>query len=220
MSDSSTVQDAKQATSEVAEHASSKVGDVAASAKSEARSVAVDARDQAAGVLHNVRAEVRTQADDRARSFSGTLDDFGRQLVDMANGNNEADSQVSQLVRSAGDTVAERARRLDEDGIDGLIDDAKRLARNRPVMFLAGAVAIGFGIGRLAKHADLHQVAEKAKAEIDTDGSKDTAGSQNSSAPEHSSPVTGKLPTPEPTDLTIPAGGATRSTTLGEVTRP
>lgn len=92
MSDSSTIRDAEQATAEVA-----------------------DLEDQAAGVMRNVRSELQTQADDRARSFSGTLDDVGRQLVDMVDGNGVSDSQVSQLVRSAGDTVSQRAGRLDED---------------------------------------------------------------------------------------------------------
>lgn len=165
----STTEQGKQAATDVAQHAHDKATEVAGTAKGEARSVANDARNQAAEVLGTARSELRTQAAGQAKTLSATLGDLGRQLGDMADGSSEPDAQVAQLARSAADSLSQRAERIDEGGIDGVIDDVKRLARNRPGAFLLGSIAAGFAIGRLAKHADLNQAKEQAKGEIDTD---------------------------------------------------
>jgi len=210
-------QQAKQAAAHVADDASSHARDVAQTAKSEVRSVTRDARNQAADVLQSARSELRTQASQQAKSLSATLDKFGRQLGDMAQASPEPESQMSQLARSAADTLSQRARRLDEQGIDGAIDEVKRFARNRPAAFLLSSVAVGFAIGRLAKHADLGEIADHAKQELQPDQS--TSGDLGFSS---SMGVQGDvLPSPGlPQDpVTIPsvAGG---QPTVGEVIRP
>jgi len=163
---------AKQAATTVAGEAGDKANTVAASAKSEARSVANDARDQAADVLGTTRNELKERAAEQTKTLSATISDISRQLGDMADGSNEPEAQVASLARSAADSLGQRAERLDDGGFDGMIDDAKRFARNRPGAFLLGSVAAGFAIGRLAKHADLQQAAQKAKSEIDTEAMK------------------------------------------------
>lgn len=178
----STAEQGKQAAGDVAHHAQGKAGEVAGTAKSEARSVAKDAKNQAADVLGTARSELRTQAADQAKTLSATLSDIGRQLGDMADASNEPDAQVAQLARSAADTLSQRAERIDQDGIEGVINDVKRFARNRPGAFLLGSIAAGFAIGRLAKHADLKQSVEHAKQEIDTDKLKPELGSSSDSA--------------------------------------
>jgi len=185
MTDSSTTttSDAAQAANEVKSHGRGKAGEVAGTAKSEARSVAADAKNQAADVLGTARSELRTQAADQAKTLSSTLNDVGRQLGDMADGSNEPEAQVAQLARSAADSLAQRAQRIDEGGIDGVVDDVKRFARNRPGAFLLGSVAAGFAIGRLVKHADTETAKEQAKSELDAAALKPDVGSGNTSAP-------------------------------------
>lgn len=161
----------RSASSDVAADAQSKAGEVQQRAKSEVRSVASDARDQASEVLGTARRELRTQAAEQAKSLSSTLNDFSRQLGSMADGSGEPDAQVAQLARSAADSLAQRAERLDDGGIDGVVDDVKRFARNRPGAFILGSIATGFAIGRLAKHADLKQAGQRAKGELDADSS-------------------------------------------------
>lgn len=215
MSQSSTIQDVQSASANVADEASSKASDVAATAKAEAASVARHARDQAADVVGSARSQLRTQADEQARSLSQSLGDVAKQLSSMAKGEGEPNSQLSQLVGSAGDTLSERARRLDQDGLDGLVDDVKRLSRNRPVAFLIGSVAIGFGVGRLAKHADLKQLAEAAKNE---GGSNDDQQHELTSFGQH--PGNGALPTPALENLSVPGGAVGGPTTPSGVIRP
>lgn len=213
MSDTSTIQDVQHASSKVAEDASSKVGDVAATAKAEVGSVARHARDQAANVLGSTRAQLRTQADEQARSLSQSLEDLARQLSAMAKQNDEPDSQLSQLVGSAGDTLSDRARRLDQDGLDGLVDDVRRLSRNRPVAFLVGSVAVGFGLGRLAKHADLQQIADTARNELSSD---DTAQPNEQPSTGHQ-PQNGALPAPGLEGLASAVGTVGGPTPASEV---
>jgi hypothetical protein len=42
---------------------------------------------------------------------------------------------------------------VQQRGYDGMVEDAQRLARRRPGVFLAGAAVAGFAIGRLLRSA-------------------------------------------------------------------
>jgi len=181
MTDTSTTKDdAKQAAGDVASHGKEKAAGVASSAHSEARSVAADAKDRAADVVGTAREELRSQAASQAETLSATLSDVGRQLGDMADSSSDPEAQVAQLARSAADTLSRRAERIDDSGLDGVIDDAKRFARNRPGAFLLGSIAAGFAIGRLVKHADTDQARDHAKDEFDADALKSGNGSNDS----------------------------------------
>lgn len=166
-SSNDTTDQARKAAAEVKGHAADRASDVAGTAKAEARSVVDDARDQAAGVVSTTRTELKARASEQTATLSTTLDDIGRQLGGMAANSDDPEAQVAKLARSAADTLGSQARRLDDGGLDGMVDDVKRFARNRPGAFLLGTVVAGFAIGRLAKHADLQQSAEAAKQQID-----------------------------------------------------
>lgn len=168
---------AKAAASDVADHASEQASQVAGTAKSEARTVVADAKDQAADVLGKSRAELSERASEQTKALSSTLGDLAGQLDTMADGSDDPDAQIARLAKSAAGSMQRSAERLDEGGFDGLLDDVKRFARNRPGAFMLGAVATGFAVGRLAKHADLKQAGEKAKdAATPDDGAVDDAG--------------------------------------------
>ena len=216
MTDASTTQGAKQAAANVADDAVAHARDVVDSARSEARSVTREAQDQAADVVRSARTELRAQASEQAKRLSETLGDFGRQLGDMADASPEPESQMSQLARSAAGTLSERARRMDEQGIDGAVEDVKRFARNRPAAFLLGSVAVGFAIGRLAKHADLGEIAQHAKEELDPDALKSSVGSSASPSPGD------VLPEPSVSDRFVPTGasGSGDRQTVSEVVHP
>ncbi len=222
MTDSNTLETTKDAASDLAHQTSSHVRDVVGTTGAEARSVMHDARDQASDVMNTARSELRSQAVTQAESLSKTLGDFGAQLMDMARGNADAGSQVSQLAQSAGQTLTDRARRLDAQGIDGVVSDVKRLARNRPGAFVFGSVALGFAIGRLAKHADLREVAQHAKAELSND-------TEPQSPPSLASPASLTSPMPageqrlaagSATATPMPSTLADNHATAGEAVRP
>lgn len=198
----STTGHGKQAASNVADHARGKAAEVGGTAKSEARSIADDAKSQAADVLGTARSELRERATEQTRTLSSTLDDIGRQLGNMADSSDEPEAQMATLARSAADSLSKQANRLDKGGFDGVVDDVKRFARNRPGAFLLGSVAAGFAIGRLAKHADLQQAAQHAKGELGTDGSD---------APTRSTSDASDLPSlPAPDVRQVPAQGGQR----------
>lgn len=215
MTDENTTQQVKQAAANVADDAATRARDVAHSATAEARSVSREAQNQAADVVRSARTELRAQASQQAKNLSATLEDFSRQLGDMANASPEPESQMSQLARSAADTLSQRARRMDEQGVDGAVDDVKRFARNRPAAFLLGSVAVGFAIGRLAKHADLGELATHAKDELHPDALKSPDGSA-------AAPSGDALASPNVSDPLVPAGvsGSNDLQTLSEVVRP
>ena len=228
MPDSNTAQQARQAAASVAEDASSHARDVAQSVRSEARSVTRDAREQATDVLQSARSELRAQASEQAKNLSATLEDFGRQLGDMAGGGGDPESQMAQLARSAADTLSQRARSLEEQGIDGVLDDVKRFARNRPGAFLVSSLAVGFAIGRLAKHADLREIADHAKNELQPDPSATNGSSDrpdNGSASPSPAPAGlqgDALPSPDVFDEAVPIipPGLGDQPTVSEVVRP
>ena len=202
----STAEDARGAAVEVADDAKAKAGAVTETAKNEVRSVVSDAKTQASDVLGTARSELRTQAEGQAKTLSATLSDFSRQLGDMADGNADSDTQVVQLARTAADQLAQRAQRVDQDGIDGVVSDVKRFARNRPGAFVFASVVAGFAIGRLAKHSDLGAIAQHAKEEIDTDQLKPASSDTTSGDSNHSdedSARTGGAGLPEPTGMQV-----------------
>lgn len=197
--------DAKQAAHSVAESAKDKTVEVHQTAKAEARSVAHDAKNQASEVLATTRSQLREQAAEQTKSVSSTLRDIGEQLGGMADNSNQPEAQVATLAKSAASSLSSRADRLDEGGLDGLVEDLKRFARNRPGAFLLGSVTLGFAVGRLAKHADLGEAGEVAKHEFDADTLEPSPESTS-----ESSGSTARIATP------IPPAGVTAQGLLSD----
>ena len=211
---------AKGAASDVAHEATQAAAGVKDTAKDEVRSVVSDATQRAGDVMRTTQGELRTQATEKTKQLSTTLDDIGRQLASMADSADDPDSQVAQLSRTAGEQIRRQSRRLEDGGLDGLVDDVKRFARNRPGAFLLGTVAAGFVAGRIGKHADLKQTVEAAKSEVSGGDSQSSNGSAPADAagnpPAHLAsappapaavPPAGGTPTTAPTTGATPTGG-------------
>ena len=84
------------------------------------------------------------------------------------------------LVRQASSAIGDLAGRLDYGGLDTLVADLKRFARNKPGTFLLGAAAAGVIAGRLARASDIGSLVEAAKpddTEPDGTSPEDTAPS-------------------------------------------
>jgi ElaB/YqjD/DUF883 family membrane-anchored ribosome-binding protein len=149
---------------EVASTAADAAGQVAQTAADQAKDVVGEARQQAGQLGQEVarqgrhlveeskdqlHEQARTQTDRIAKS----LRDVAEQLTDMVEGRPPESGAVHDYVQQAADKVGEFAQRVDHRGFDGLVQDAERFARRRPGVFLAGAAAIGFGLGRLFRGA-------------------------------------------------------------------
>jgi len=72
---------------------------------------------------------------------------------------------VSDLTQQLASKADASARRLQDGGLDGLVADLKRFARNRPGLFLAASMGAGFMATRLLRSTDTKSLVEAAKPE-------------------------------------------------------
>src|SRR5690606_32119711 len=105
---------------------------------------AQDAAEHARRLVGETRSQLRTQAAEQTDRLSGTLRDVSDQLRSMADGTGAAPGLVTDVTSDLASRTSSLASRLDEGGLDAAIDDVKRFARNRPVLFLAAAAGVGF----------------------------------------------------------------------------
>lgn len=146
---------------------------VASTTKSEAVVVVEEAKSQALDLVAEARAQVRNQAEVQAGRIAGVLGDFARQLTAMADAGQAQgeDGSLIELTRQAADRTSRWAERIEDGGADELADDVKRLARERPGLFLLGVAGAGFAAGRLAKGVDRGGVTRAARAGASANGS-------------------------------------------------
>jgi uncharacterized membrane protein YqjE len=136
-------------TQQVAGTAQEEIAKVAGEARAQAQDLVGEARTQAAQVLGE---QAGTQRDRVVSTLSGLSSD----LRSMADG-----AQDSGLAATLAREAADRARTLEQhlDGRDpaALLDDVRRFARQRPGLFLAGALVAGIAAGRLTRGAQAAQ---------------------------------------------------------------
>jgi F0F1-type ATP synthase membrane subunit b/b' len=136
---------------EVAETVEAKAQDVMGTAREQAQQLGGEAKEHARDVVADLRDELRKRADEQGTRAVHALHDTSNQLRSVAR---SADGGVVvDLAHSAATRLDDVASRLDQGGIDGLIDEVRSYARRRPGMFLLAAGAAGFLVGRLARNA-------------------------------------------------------------------
>ena len=123
---------AKDQGREVAQHAGDQARQVTDTARQQAGEVARQATDRGREVLRDAGQELQTHADGQADARSRALHDVSRQLRAMADGASEKGSVV-ELARDAAERTEGLARRLDQGGARGLLDDVSGFAAAAPV---------------------------------------------------------------------------------------
>jgi len=178
--------------------------------------VADVARSQVHDLVGGARHEVLQQTETQAQRLNGAVRDVGRQLRDLAEGN-PSDGPVRTLARTAADRIDGFTGRIERDGVQGSLASVRDVARRRPVMFLAGAMAAGMVVGRVLRNADTRQLAQDATG----NGSNPSSGSQ-SSAEQPGTPSTGAStglggtpPSAAPRDIGDMVGQSVGTTTDG-----
>jgi hypothetical protein len=125
---------------------------VAGVAAGEARDVASEAVQQARSVVDDAVGQVRGQLDDQGRiqksRLADTLGTFSDDLGRMAESSSGLAADVAHEVS---DRVRSLSRHLDQRDPGELLDDVRRVARQRPGTFLLGALATGVVVGRLVR---------------------------------------------------------------------
>ncbi len=118
-----------------------------------------DARASKEQISQNVRAageEAKKESEKKLGTAkdtaAGTMDDLSRAAESAARTlQDENHESLSHYVSDIAHYVSSVASSLRSKNTDELINDAKRMARENPALFIAGSVAIGLGIARLAK---------------------------------------------------------------------
>jgi uncharacterized protein YjbJ (UPF0337 family) len=157
--------EAKDVASSVAERG----GAVVQVAKQDARQLAGTVRERAGEVtgelssqtktlVHETRSQLEGQAKAGAERLATSFREFGEQAQALAEGRPEDAPTLTDYAFRAADScygVADKLHALAEDvetrGVTGVLEDVQGFARRRPGAFLLGAVAVGFGVGRLVK---------------------------------------------------------------------
>lgn len=145
--------DPREQAAAVAQEARGEAASVAGVAKDELGHVVEEARGQAVGLAHDARDQLHDQARTQTDHLGQAVGSIGEQLQALADGRPEEAGQVRDLTENVAERVQDIARRVDELGFDGSVDELQRFARRRPGVFLAGAAAMGFAVSRLARGA-------------------------------------------------------------------
>ena len=138
---------AKQDARELAGTVRARAGEVTEQLSSQGRSLIEETRSQ-------LQAQTRAGGD----KVAGAFRQFGEQAQALAEGRPEDAPTLSEYAWKAADgcyAAADRIHGLAEEietrGFGGFLQVVQGFARRRPGTFLVGALALGFGVGRLVK---------------------------------------------------------------------
>jgi hypothetical protein len=191
---------AAQSGAEVAATAAEDARSVVSTAGEEARSVAQDAAGHARHLISETQSELRQQAESQAERLAGSLGDVSSQLESLLGSSPAQEGVVADLVKEAAGRTEVWADKVRQGGLDGLLADTKRFARNRPGLFLLGALGAGLAVGRIARNADTSAIVDAAKqaASPESDSNQEVLGSGTAQMTASSGPLAGG---------SIPGGG-------------
>jgi hypothetical protein len=148
---------AKSEASNVASTAVAGGRDVVAEAGTQVRAVASEAKQQVDRLVSQGRDELRRQGEERSSQAASQLHSLSDQFNALAQGRPDEAGPLVGLLGDAQQRVSGLASRLESGGPQGLLDDVTQFARRRPGLFLAGAVGIGFLVGRVVRAGAANQ---------------------------------------------------------------
>jgi hypothetical protein len=154
--------------SAVASSAAAQTTRVAGTAADEAKAVAEQAAEEAKNLLADARTQLRDQANEQSDRIATALHELSEQLRRMAGAGEPG--MVRDVVQQAADKADGVATRLGDGGLERAMDDARRFARNRPGLFLAGAAVAGLVAGRVIRNVDTTALTDAAKPNGSGDG--------------------------------------------------
>src|SRR5215212_11407200 len=167
MSDATTQGGGPEGATAVKESASTAVaksGEVASTATEGGRQVASEASRQAGQLTQEALSSARTlvgeatgslreQAGQQTERAASGLRSLSEQVRALAEGRPDEAGGAGDYARQAGEKLQQVAERLESGGIEGALSDLQSFARRRPGVFLLGAAAAGFAVGRLVRGA-------------------------------------------------------------------
>jgi len=143
---------AKSEVGNVAGAASSAASEVAGTAKEQVGQVAGEAKNQVAALTSQAKKQVSEQATMQTMKAAEGVRGIADQLQALTRGE-QAEGVAADVVKDISQRVQGLASKLESTEPQELLNEVRRFARNKPGMFLIGAMAAGFVGGRLVKGA-------------------------------------------------------------------
>jgi hypothetical protein len=126
--------------------------EVAGTAKDEAVNVVSEAKYQAKSLLSTATSEVQNQASTQQGRLASTLRGYADELQGISQGNAPS-GVMGDLVQQAASKGSQIAQWLEDREPADVLDELRRFARRRPVMFLALCGFAGVVAGRITRGA-------------------------------------------------------------------
>lgn len=191
--------------------------------KSTLKDDAKASKDQISQSMRSAGQEAKKDADKKLSgakdTAASTMDDLSRVAESAAKTlQEEHHENLSHYVSDIAQYVSSVANSLRSKNTDELINDAKRMARDNPALFIAGSVAIGLGIARLAKSGTSSSKQSDSQNTYNT-GTRSDFGRENSYGSTSSDPLLSQSYTSNSsqdsrTDLDKPSKSYTTSESL------
>jgi ElaB/YqjD/DUF883 family membrane-anchored ribosome-binding protein len=131
-------------TQSAADLASSLTSDMKESASTASRAIKEQASQFASDVGHELG---KTAEEQKARGVDA-IQCFARAMTSAAAELENQSPQVAEYVRDAAQKVAGLSEKIAQRDVNELVRAATELARSQPLLFIGGAVAIGFAVSR------------------------------------------------------------------------
>lgn len=180
-----TAAQAKDAAADVVGHGQQAAADVAATGQQAAGEVAGEVKKQTSDLIGKTRAEVREQVETQRVYAVGSLRDLGDQLAAMTDGVDQEGSAI-EATATARDRVRSAADWLEARDGDQILEQVRRVGRERPGAFLLTAALAGVLAGRLTRGVVATHAGESDTGSDTGDSDKPRWAAQNvSSAPQH-----------------------------------
>lgn len=157
--------------------------DAAETGKQEAGRVVEEARTHTSRLVGETGDRAREHADQQLARTAGVIDQFGTELDEMASGASRPDGYLTALARDGARTAHQLSQRLENGGLEGVLDDVTRFARRRPGAFLAASFGVEIVLGRVTRNADMGRIKQEMSDHEQSggDGSSARTGSMTGS---------------------------------------
>ena len=126
---------------------------VASTAKDEAANVAGEAKQQARSLVSTATSELKNQASNQQNRLASTLRGYTDQLQGVTQGQGLEAGPLNDLVQRAANRGNDFVSWLENREPADVLDEVRRYARRRPVMFLALCGLAGVVAGRITRGA-------------------------------------------------------------------
>lgn len=101
---------------------------------------------------HEAGAQAREQAKAGQHRVANEADNLSDAIDAAASSLDDHDREgLARYARELSSSLSNAAGQLEGRSIDELANDAKRLARNNPALFMLGSIGVGFGLSRFFK---------------------------------------------------------------------